>query len=1007
MKKISMFLVFAIILSYCSFGVVAEESNLQGGNTTIVASTDFQTPGENDESKQIVSNLFESNETAYTSSQTIELTNVTDTSPIDDIPPKDDTFESKTYIDDDFESKTIDSNWANAVSDNGVTLKTENSNQYLEWDTSVKASFNITRSDLTARITTGIIKFEFDIKPNLVSQQLIGLAQAGMGKFHLEFNNGTIYYDGESTIRKKTKLGAYTPDTWYHAEMEFDLDNAKMHFRITDIAEDVLKYEIINVEYICDRNSAAAGQVNNITTPRITINKNGGPLGFDNIKMYSVQRTIINAQKPVADNIVVLGRTAVDSAIAVTYDYYSGDDCEEGNSNIAWLISDKIDGEYADTEITGNTIKPDASMKGKFLIAEITPEDIDGVKGETVYSEPVIVEEKPDVGISEITCSDSMLTVSIKNYSSSENVVNFINSYYDEYNALSKPLAITPVTLKSGESYEKSYNLTQGFQSSICTKDGAPMFVIPGEVIAEITGEQHITLNPDTGDYNVIKYIADTAVNSMVTVSVTDTFEDSDRVYFYKTLFTDDSGKIEYSFRMPSDAPTRDYIFTYTMTTGSSLKDNVYFINSEQVEQFFVGLTQSGSDKAFESVIASNLSLMSVSDKWYGKLEDGAIDIAGKLRETHSVTPYTELNKVKGDIETLMVSDLFVRLKSSDDMYTMLKDYDGIVFNNETTLLYDNYIAMDDDNKKAAASIMTKAEDKAEVLRVYDQAVLTVKINEAKDPAEIYNYLNNDDLADLIDELSECSGIDYQQLAHALYAHEEFKSINDLNNAVEDEYDEQTKPSGDLGGNRSPSSSSSGSISFPSVSKPVVSDSVQESSVNFTDMDGALWAVEAVNYLSGKSIINGKTSTTFDPNANVTRAEFIKMLIKAFGLEEDGLTCTFDDVPTNHWSYSAIASAYSKGIVNGISDKLFGTEDSITRQDMAVMAYRAAIAAGKTFGGTVKNFSDSDTISNYALVAVTALSGEEIINGLPDGTFCPFETATRAQAAKIIYMMIK
>lgn len=177
----------------------------------------------------------------------------------------------------------------------------------------------------------------------------------------------------------------------------------------------------------------------------------------------------------------------------------------------------------------------------------------------------------------------------------------------------------------------------------------------------------------------------------------------------------------------------------------------------------------------------------------------------------------------------------------------------------------------------------------------------------------------------------------------------------------------------------------------------------------FDDIEGYDWAKESIEALAAKGIVNGVGDNKFDPSANVTREQFLAMLMRAYNISPDineGLS--FSDTPAGEWYAGYVAVGVKKGIVKGISDTEFGIGAQITRQDAAVMAYRAAIANGKTFdeekGGS---FADDAQISDYAGEAVYAMRGAGIINGKDNNRFCPLETCTRAEAAKIIYMLIK
>jgi len=165
---------------------------------------------------------------------------------------------------------------------------------------------------------------------------------------------------------------------------------------------------------------------------------------------------------------------------------------------------------------------------------------------------------------------------------------------------------------------------------------------------------------------------------------------------------------------------------------------------------------------------------------------------------------------------------------------------------------------------------------------------------------------------------------------------------------------------------------------------------------------GASKAVQQA--LKDMGAINGKTDSDFAPADYVTREEFIKMFVSLFGEVDSDASADFADVDSSAWYYSYVASALKAGIVNGVGDGRFGVGQNISRQDIAVIAFRAlAIAKGEN----EVSFDDFDSIADYAKDAVDALSSQGIINGMGDGSFAPNANATRAQAAKILYELYK
>ncbi|MDO5311038.1 MAG: S-layer homology domain-containing protein, partial [Clostridia bacterium] len=177
----------------------------------------------------------------------------------------------------------------------------------------------------------------------------------------------------------------------------------------------------------------------------------------------------------------------------------------------------------------------------------------------------------------------------------------------------------------------------------------------------------------------------------------------------------------------------------------------------------------------------------------------------------------------------------------------------------------------------------------------------------------------------------------------------------------------------------------------------------------FDDIDDVPWAVDAIVELAEQGIINGKEERRFFPNDKITREETAKLIVAAFLSEYPAVEAEFSDVDENEWYAQYVKIACGCGVFNGMGDGTFGIGSFITREDMAVIAYRTAEYCGLIDGGESGRgadefvFEDDGSISDYAKKAVYALEKEGIINGVGNGYFEPKGSLTRAQAAKIIY----
>lgn len=168
----------------------------------------------------------------------------------------------------------------------------------------------------------------------------------------------------------------------------------------------------------------------------------------------------------------------------------------------------------------------------------------------------------------------------------------------------------------------------------------------------------------------------------------------------------------------------------------------------------------------------------------------------------------------------------------------------------------------------------------------------------------------------------------------------------------------------------------------------------------FSDLDVVPWAVEAITALFDKNIVSGKSEDRFYPEDNVTREEFVKLVVLAKGLEPVFEKSNFVDVGEDEWYCGYINAAYKNGLINGKSEEVFGVGESITRQDMAVIIYNMLKPENSS---EALDFADAGSVADYAKTAVGTLSALKIINGTGDGNFVPQSFATRAEAAKMIY----
>lgn len=195
-----------------------------------------------------------------------------------------------------------------------------------------------------------------------------------------------------------------------------------------------------------------------------------------------------------------------------------------------------------------------------------------------------------------------------------------------------------------------------------------------------------------------------------------------------------------------------------------------------------------------------------------------------------------------------------------------------------------------------------------------------------------------------------------------------------------------------------------GGGSRPKEEKPKEEPENPVTPIIFSDLDAVKWAEEAILYLYEKGIVSGKPDGSFMPNSNITRAEFVKMAVEAFGLTEKAENI-FTDVNHDSWYADYVSRAYAAGLVKGNENNEFLPNANITRQDMVTILFRAiSMDSEETLDVT---FTDKEAIADYAYPSVKYFSGKGIVNGIGDGSFAPTRTATRAEAAMVFYKILK
>jgi hypothetical protein len=186
-------------------------------------------------------------------------------------------------------------------------------------------------------------------------------------------------------------------------------------------------------------------------------------------------------------------------------------------------------------------------------------------------------------------------------------------------------------------------------------------------------------------------------------------------------------------------------------------------------------------------------------------------------------------------------------------------------------------------------------------------------------------------------------------------------------------------------------------VEEPADKEPVITET---ETPGLNDISGH-WAQNYIEHLVKKGAITGYPDKSFQPDATITRAEFAVVLVKAFGLSGEGKV--FADTAA-HWAKEYIATAAAHGIILGYNEKEFGPDDSITREQMAIMIVKAA---GLEAGSGETGFTDKTDISPWAREWVLAAVSNDLISGYPDNSFKPQNNASRAEAVTVVFNALK
>lgn len=524
-----------------------------------------------------------------------------------------------------------------------------------------------------------------------------------------------------------------------------------------------------------------------------------------------------------------------------------------------------------------------------------------------------------------------------------------------------------------------------------------------------------------------VKGLAD--ANDEVTLRVRKAGLDSETPEEYFALsesLADAEGKLVYRF-IPKDMTSGQYEILISTDKSENIKAGFFYGDDESIQKTVDALNNSKSADEIEKILTNsdmteeeqinhvgNLFLdnnvfngvnkYNIAAKLDGFFEErkNADEIRSRIMNISLLECYNEGRKdIVADSKNTFMYDDITELSKIDSKYSITA--------------YDEYFKLKDSGKaNVINNLMNKGFDTFEdMYKAFAEAVCIEGIkNYSQEGYGHVDALLTKNGAYISLDLSvydaQSSNMKNKIAAYLVKNSALISSKPDIEKYIKKAVEENTKSSSTGNSGNKGSSGGGGSIGGVASDTLPATQATDVKTVSYTDLNDTHWAYEAIVSVSKREIFAGDANGNFRPNDFIKREEFIKAVVNTFNIYDKDAKCSFSDVSENSWYASYVASAVNAGIVKGITEDKFGTGLYITREDAAVLLSRTITSVGKTLTSKSEaEFTDANDISDYAKEHVNIMSAAGIISGMGDGTFVPKGNCTRAQAATVIYNIIK
>lgn len=470
-------------------------------------------------------------------------------------------------------------------------------------------------------------------------------------------------------------------------------------------------------------------------------------------------------------------------------------------------------------------------------------------------------------------------------------------------------------------------------------------------------------------------------------------------------VYTNEDKKAEFLYE--NFGKTGEYVLSvYSPERQELLEEHFNFYDETYRKNVIYEFNKINSNKAsLSEFIATYSDMLTVSDVYSDITDESGFD-ALFIKRNISASSISEISEIIND--TVFLAILSEKDNAEDVEILLSGDYKSYIefvkggtgepllysFNREIQnkfyeeIAKSTFTSKDELQEKIKSALLTNA---VRYANLYTETMLALKSYNDNGLIKLSNKYEMEDVSKSLTGKSYASLIDIQT-AYNKYTPSSSKG---------------TSGGGGSSGGGSSSGKTSGITAYtPNTPDTSASSEVKEQKNIFTDVELTMWAASYITKAVDAGILVGMGDGTFNPSGNLTRAQAAVIMSKLSSIEPKNEDFGFNDVSKNDWYYEYVGAVCSAGIFNGLSNNIFGPDETLNREQAAVIFWRYLENKGFEYTESELTFDDAKDISPWAKNAVSALVQHKIITGKTDKLFAPDRPLLRAEAAVIVSKII-